>query len=90
MSLLNDIGDSFKEAGKFMVDKTSELSGKAKNSIEKNDVNNEILRLFQELGKELYNCGGDSSKIPDLKRKLDAIGEKVKRLNELTDKGAQG
>ena len=35
MSILNDIGDSFKEAGKFMADKTSELSEKAKNSIEK-------------------------------------------------------
>ena len=46
MSILNDIGDGFKEAGKFMVDKTNELSGKAKNSIEKGDVNNEILHLF--------------------------------------------
>jgi hypothetical protein len=85
MSIFNDIGDSFKEAGKFMADKTSELSEKAKNSIEKSDVNNEILRLFQELGKELYNCGGDSTKIPDLSNKLAAIGEKVTRLNELTN-----
>ncbi|MBQ3903254.1 MAG: hypothetical protein II745_07770 [Lachnospiraceae bacterium] len=85
MSIFNDIGDGFKEAGKFMVDKTNELSGKAKNSIEKNDVNNEILNLFQELGKELYNCGGDSSKIPDLNKKLEVIGQKVTRLNELSN-----
>lgn len=85
MSILDDIGDGFKEAGKLVVDKTNELSGKAKNSFEKSDLNNEILNLFRELGKELYNCGGDSTKIPDLQKKLEAIGQKVTRLNELSN-----
>ena len=85
MSFLNDIGDGFREAGKFVADKTNELSGKAKDSIEKSEINSEVLRLFQELGKELYNCGGDSTKIPDLQKKLEAIGQKVTRLNELSN-----